>query len=132
MRRSLLGSSGKLESTSRARSYTIGQWTALWGVVMAVRYCCGAARMLALAVLGLLVGGNQRVLAGSRGFDIPAQSLADSLQAVADQADINMVFDPPVVAGRNAPEVKGASSAADALSRLLMGTGLKYEFLNEK
>jgi len=81
-------------------------------------------------LLAVLIGAVQ-ARAGTQSFDLPVQSLADSLQAVANQANLNIVFDPPLVAGRTAPAVK-AQSPADALAALLVGSGLTYEFLNEK
>jgi iron complex outermembrane recepter protein len=65
-------------------------------------------------------------------FDLPAQSLAESLRAVATQTDTNMLFDPPLVAGRQAPAIKGSLTLDQALTRLLAGTDIRHEFLNEK
>ncbi|HKU13326.1 MAG TPA: TonB-dependent receptor [Steroidobacteraceae bacterium] len=65
-------------------------------------------------------------------FDLPAQSLAVSLRAVGSQTSTNVLFDPPLVEGMNAPSVSGELTAEEALQRLLAGTGLKYRFLDEK
>jgi outer membrane receptor protein involved in Fe transport len=65
-------------------------------------------------------------------FDLPAQPLADSLRAVGSQTNINLLFDPPLVAGRKAPALKAEVTADEALTRLLAGTGIKHEFLNER
>jgi iron complex outermembrane recepter protein len=65
-------------------------------------------------------------------FDLPAQPLADSLRAVASQTDTDLLFDPPLVAGRRAPALKADLTVEGALVRLLAGTGIRYEFLNEK
>jgi outer membrane receptor protein involved in Fe transport len=65
-------------------------------------------------------------------FDLPAQSLADSLRAVASQTDTDLLFDPPLVAGRQAPALKADLTVDGALVRLLAGTDIRHEFLNEK
>lgn len=57
-------------------------------------------------------------------FDLPAQPLADSLRDVASVTRINIVFDPAVVAGLEAPPLKGNASAHQALAKLLAGTRL--------
>ena len=58
--------------------------------------------------------------------------LADALRAVGSQANINVLFDPPLVAGRTVPALKADLTIDQALSQLLEGTGIKHEFLNEK
>ena len=65
-------------------------------------------------------------------LDIPAQPLADSLRSVGSQTSTNILFDPPLVAGRRAPALKGGMTSEQALSRLLAGTGIHHQFLNEK
>jgi outer membrane receptor protein involved in Fe transport len=64
-------------------------------------------------------------------FDIPAQPLADSLRAVGSQTHTNILFDPALVAGREAPTLKADLTTDQALSHLLADTGIRYEFLNE-
>jgi iron complex outermembrane recepter protein len=65
-------------------------------------------------------------------FDIPAQPLADALRAVGSQTNNNILFDPPLVAGRRAPALKADLTTGQALSVLLAGTGLHYKFVNER
>jgi len=65
-------------------------------------------------------------------FDLPAQPLADSLRAVGSETNTNILFDPPLVAGRQAPRLKAELTVDQALTRLLTGTGIKHEFLNER
>jgi len=59
-------------------------------------------------------------------FDLPAQSLADSLRAVASQTHSNILFDRSLVAGLSAKALAAQLSVDDALKRLLAGTGLTY------
>src|SRR5689334_8268075 len=64
-------------------------------------------------------------------FDLPSQPLADSLRAVGGQTHTNILFDTPLVAGRTAPSLKGEMATDQALDRLLAGSGIRYEFLND-
>lgn len=63
--------------------------------------------------------------------DIPAQPLADSLRAVGSQSNTNILFDLALVANRKAEALKADLTTDEALSRLLGGTGITHEFLNE-
>ena len=65
-------------------------------------------------------------------FDLAAQPLADALRALGAQANISVLFDPPLVANRNAPAIHAQLTVEEALSRLLEGSGLKHEFVNER
>lgn len=57
-------------------------------------------------------------------FDLPAQDLGKSLRAVARRTGSNIVFDPAAVRGRQAPALAGSFSPAQAIERLLAGSGL--------
>lgn len=60
-------------------------------------------------------------------FDIPAQSLAASLQAVVTQSHVQLLYSLEVVGKIKAPAVKGSITAEEALRQLLQGTGLRLE-----
>jgi outer membrane receptor protein involved in Fe transport len=62
-------------------------------------------------------------------LDLPSQPLSDSLLAVGDRWNINVLFSPTQVAGITAPAITGAANAEDALARLLAGTGLIYRHI---
>ena len=64
-------------------------------------------------------------------FNIPVQPLADSLRAIGSQTHTNILFDPPLVAGRTGAAVKGELTVDVALKRVLVGTGIKHEFVND-
>ena len=64
-------------------------------------------------------------------FDLPRQPLADSLRAIGSQTHTNILFDPPLVAGREAPALKADMTPQQALSRLLSGTGIEFDYLSE-
>ena len=64
-------------------------------------------------------------------LDLPAQPLADSLRAVGSQSNTNILFDPGLVAGKRAQALKADLTPDESLSRLLDGTGLVHQFINE-
>jgi iron complex outermembrane recepter protein len=55
----------------------------------------------------------------------PAQSLSESLRAIARQTGVSVLFDPVAVGGRKSRAVSGQLTAADAISRALEGSGLE-------
>jgi iron complex outermembrane receptor protein len=63
---------------------------------------------------------------------LPAQPLADALRALGIQTKTNVVFNPALVEGLQAPALNAPLSMDEALSRLLVGTGLTHQFLNER
>jgi len=60
-------------------------------------------------------------------FSIPAQSLGAAITTLAKQAGIPVSVDAALVAGRTAPAVSGSMTPAQALDRLLAGSGLVAE-----
>ena len=64
-------------------------------------------------------------------FDLPRQQLADSLRALGSQTHTNILFDPPLVAGHEAPALEADMTPQQALSRLLSGTGIEFDYLSE-
>lgn len=57
---------------------------------------------------------------------LPAGSLADSLRRLAVQSDTGILFPPEIVRGLRSREISGRMAVAQALRRLLAGTGLAY------
>ena len=60
-------------------------------------------------------------------LDIPAQSLNDSLQALALVSQHKLLYSSELVDGRQAPALKGEFTAGQAVRQLLAGTGLECE-----
>ena len=90
------------------------------------------AFLLSLCVIATVVFVSPCAQAQAVSLDLPAQPLALSLRAVGSQTSTNVLFDPPLVEGVNAPGVAGQFTAEEAFRKLLAGTGLKYRFLDEK
>lgn len=57
-------------------------------------------------------------------FNLPQQSLADSLRAIGQQTAMNILFEPESVEDKTAPAVRGRFSAKEAISYVLAGTRL--------
>ena len=64
-------------------------------------------------------------------FDISSGPLADALDRFGDQSGLQIVYDPRLVAGRNAAAVSGRMRRRDALDRLLAGSGVGWKQVNE-
>jgi len=87
-------------------------------------------RRVSLAVAALLVGlTGAATLAGSLDVAIPialsAQPLGEALRALAKEANLQILFDADLVAGRSAPPIRDTVSPRAALARLLRGTDLE-------
>ena len=63
-------------------------------------------------------------------FDLPAQPLAQSLNAIASATNTDVGFSAADVAGLLAPPLKADLTVDAALSRVLAGTGLRLKHLN--
>jgi len=61
--------------------------------------------------------------------DIPAQPLAQALAAFAKQTGLQLVYVSAVLANRRSHAVSAGLSVNETLTRMLMGTGLKFEYL---
>ncbi|MFT4052888.1 MAG: TonB-dependent siderophore receptor [Novosphingobium sp.] len=62
-------------------------------------------------------------------FDIPAQDLNKALLTLTDRAGLQIFYDLGKVAGKQSSAVRGDFAPAEALSRLLAGTGLTFRFI---
>ena len=57
-------------------------------------------------------------------FNLPAQSMADTLRAIGRQTSLNILFDPSAVKGLSAAPIKGTFTATEAIDRALGRTRL--------
>jgi iron complex outermembrane receptor protein len=64
-------------------------------------------------------------------FELPAQSLARSLEAIATATNIDVGFSSSQVAGFIAPSLKADLTLDGALTRVLAGTGLRSQYLDD-
>jgi hypothetical protein len=80
----------------------------------------------------LAIGFFAPVIAGAANIALPPQALGASLQELAKQSDIQIIFFSKVVEGRRAPALNGTFTPEAALDTLLAGTNLTYHALNER
>ncbi|VFR42720.1 Ferrichrome-iron receptor [plant metagenome] len=78
----------------------------------------------ALALLIALAAPRPALADAPVPLAIPAQSLASALNTLARQANLELSFPAPLVAGLHAPAVHGTLTASEALDQLLAGSGL--------
>ncbi|RZJ42878.1 MAG: hypothetical protein EON86_06510, partial [Brevundimonas sp.] len=80
----------------------------------------------AAVVAGLMAVSAPAGAQALRAFDIPAGALADGLNRFAAQSGQQIFFTGDLVAGRRTPGLRGPYAPADALNRLLEGSGLAW------
>jgi iron complex outermembrane recepter protein len=107
----------------RSRRPYVDIATTVSGVLRTLAICTPAA--LASAQISIAQAPEPTTL----GADIPAQSLARALEAFAGQTGLQVVYVSGIVTDRKSPAVSAGVSAQEALTRLLQGTGLKFEYL---
>jgi iron complex outermembrane recepter protein len=64
--------------------------------------------------------------------DIPPQPLAEALAAYARQTGMQLIYESELARGLTSEGAPAGLGPAAALARLLKGTGLRFEFLNER
>lgn len=79
---------------------------------------------LSALTIALALGFSASAFAAPVRLDLPAQSLATSLTQLGKASGMTVTFDPQQVAGKQAPTVSGNLEPAQALQRLLVGSGL--------
>lgn len=67
---------------------------------------------------------------GTQQFDIPAQSLASALMRFSRETRLELFYSAELAQGKVTQGVSGKMAPAEALSRLLAGTGLTFRFSN--
>lgn len=87
------------------------------------------AKPMAVAIAAMLYFGSVNVLhaqTGKTGFQLPAQDLGSSLEAVARTVGTRIQFSPALVRDITAPTLTGELTTEEALDRLLAGSGLSW------
>jgi iron complex outermembrane recepter protein len=64
-------------------------------------------------------------------FDLPAEPMDKALRDIAIQVNCNISYDPEVVAGLQAPAIKGEFTRESVLAKILSGTRLMAVTINE-
>ncbi|WP_312647483.1 Plug domain-containing protein, partial [Stenotrophomonas sp.] len=90
------------------------------------------ALSLACASTVALLPANAHAQAATRTFDLPAQPLPAALDAYSRLTGIDLVVAAALPAGHAAPALRGDFDDAQALSHLLVGSGLRPRFINAR
>ena len=99
--------------------------TAVSGVLRAFSFCSPAA------LLGPPAAIAQTVAPTTLSADIPAQPLAQALAAFAEQTGLQLMYVSEIAANHRSQAVPKGLPVGEALSRLLHGTGLRFEYLRK-
>jgi outer membrane receptor protein involved in Fe transport len=100
--------------------------TVATGVLRALSICTPAALLDAPTTLA------QAFEPTALTADIPAEPLAQALEAFARQTSLQLVYVSDVLRDQRSHAVSAGLGANDALTRMLEGTGLKFEYLTPR
>ncbi len=95
---------------------------------MKCRYCLFAAASIA-AIFHLTAAFAATEITTVH-LNLPSQSLEQSLRSIGKTTELNILIDRKLVAGVEASAVSGELSLDQAMSQLLRGTGLTYQFVS--
>ena len=110
----------------RSRHRSTGIATVATGVLRALSICTPAALLGAPATLA------QSFEPTALTADIAAEPLAQALEAFARQTGLQLVYLSGVVRDQRSHAVAAGLGANEALTRILKGTGLKFEYLTPR
>ena len=89
--------------------------------------------LLSCAVLGSLASANCGAqTSGVLTTEIAPQSLSEALSALAHQASVQLIYVSDLTRGRVSKGAPAGLPVTEALTRLLAGTGLRFEFINAR
>lgn len=89
-------------------------------------------QFLSCSAAAAIVSIAQPAQAQTRSFDIPAQKATGGLQALGEQANVQLLSARRDTVGKRTNLVRGTMTATQALERLLAGTGLTARRTNER
>src|SRR5258708_37336709 len=88
-----------------------------------VRRCFGAI----VLILGGVIAAPWAFAETTYSFNLPEQSLADSLRAIGQQTEMNILFEPDAVKNARSPALKGQYTVDEAIRLVLVGTKLEAQ-----
>jgi secretin/TonB-like protein len=99
----------------------------------AAPFSCSRRQLLSVATFALLASPTIRASrANKRPFDIKAGSAIITLAEFVRQTGLQVLFESDAIRNHSTREVRGQFEAAEALGLMLEGSGLTYEFVNER
>jgi iron complex outermembrane receptor protein len=87
---------------------------------------------LLAAVPAFLLAAGAHADAATYQIRVAPQSFAQALRSFADQTQLQVVYPAELGAGLTSPGAQGTLTAEQALQSLLNGTGLSYQFINDR
>lgn len=94
----------------------------------AVSVASAATMLVATAPAVLAQDAATGRSSGVIAYNTPSQSLTSALTSLAQRSGLKLAYNASLTQGRTAPALRGAYTPAQALSRLLQGSGLTYRF----
>jgi iron complex outermembrane receptor protein len=89
-------------------------------------WCCRCLAFSALIMTAVLTAPAAFAQTTYK-FNLPEQSLADSLRAIGQQTEMNILFEPDAVKSVRSPALHGSYTADDAIRWVLKGTKLEAQ-----
>jgi iron complex outermembrane receptor protein len=80
-----------------------------------------------LLILGGVVAAPAAFAETTYSFNLPEQALADSLRAIGQQTDMNILFEPDAVRNARSPALRGQYTVDEAIRLVLVGTKLEAQ-----
>ncbi len=90
-----------------------------------------AAVAICVSVVGLCAAQNVAAAMNRKPTNIPAQPLSTALEALAKERDLQVIYRSDLVQSIQSAGAMGVFTPAEALTKLLTGTGLTFRYLNE-
>lgn len=89
-------------------------------------------RLCLVSVIGCAVTATAWAQTSDSAHDytLPAASLAQSLNAIGQSNDVQVIYDAALLQGKTAAPISGHLTLIQALDKALAGSGLTYEFVN--
>jgi iron complex outermembrane receptor protein len=78
-------------------------------------------------ILGGIIAAPTAFAQTSYSFNLPEQALADSLRAIGQQTEMNILFEPEAVKNARSPALRGQFTVDDAIRLILAGTKLEAQ-----
>src|SRR5262245_37407863 len=100
----------------------------IWGAVMRITVATAVACLLGVGIST----AHDAQAAIKRETTIPAQGLGPALRQLAAERDVQLVYRSEIVGNHQTSGAVGDLTFDEALTKLLKGTGLTYQYLDDR
>lgn len=97
-----------------------------------MRHSMPLACAIAWALTPSIFAASESFAQSDTRLELPSQPLASALRALGNRTKTNILFDPAAVRDLAAPAVLDAADFEDALTKLLVGSGLTFRFIDPR